>query len=594
MAKEALAQGSCVVVGLQSTGEAAAAALNLNPGDACGFVSTTQEIMLRFLEDHFPVRSHPGENAATGMDPAYPSVAQSLALSAAFGGAPSSPFDGKPAAAPPADPKSLPLDEQQVSVRDQLKERCRALGLPANPLDQLVDELGGPSAVAEMTARVGARCLACPPARPPADSADASAPARRGPQGRKARIVRNAQGRGVYTLRAANEGAEARLPLSRPPSPPLPHHPSPRAGTTRRPAPAATRPISLRPSIPPIPQMDNLNIREKDAFQDGPRPSAATQRGLPFSLLPPPPSLTARRPAPARRQEARRAHQRCSEHGDLPPRRQPRQEPAPPRPHHRRRAPRRGALSPVTAAALPALLAPTPAACFSPPPLTRTYHPNPTDRAPLVRGQGHPAAWPLPPLQPGLRAPLQIVRHRPRRRAALRRGRRPPPPVPRRAHPRGPPRRLGAGPEREQPRLAPGEEGAPPALRRAPRRRRVAAAAAWGGAGRRARGHGRPGAGRSFFTSARCCSRYYPSPRRARAPKSRLLSPAAAARPPVAACRGSRRPPTSTLRCPAPCTSSPRAPPGTPPSTTAPRSTPPPRAEAPPGAAAAGRGTRRT
>ncbi len=54
-AKAALEAGQCVVIGLQSTGEAAADALGLKPGPA-PFVSTTRELLLRFVEIHFPVQ----------------------------------------------------------------------------------------------------------------------------------------------------------------------------------------------------------------------------------------------------------------------------------------------------------------------------------------------------------------------------------------------------------------------------------------------------------------------------------------------------------------------------------------------------------
>ena len=53
-AKQALAAGMAVVIGLQTTGEAAADALGLEPGAVCGFVSTTQETLARFVENHFP------------------------------------------------------------------------------------------------------------------------------------------------------------------------------------------------------------------------------------------------------------------------------------------------------------------------------------------------------------------------------------------------------------------------------------------------------------------------------------------------------------------------------------------------------------
>lgn len=58
-AKKALQAGHAVVVGLQSTGEAAADALGLEPGQACGFVSTTREMLSRFVTLHFPTQYEP-------------------------------------------------------------------------------------------------------------------------------------------------------------------------------------------------------------------------------------------------------------------------------------------------------------------------------------------------------------------------------------------------------------------------------------------------------------------------------------------------------------------------------------------------------
>lgn len=46
----------CVVIGLQSTGEAAADALCLAPGPLPGFVSPAKEMLLRLIAQHFPER----------------------------------------------------------------------------------------------------------------------------------------------------------------------------------------------------------------------------------------------------------------------------------------------------------------------------------------------------------------------------------------------------------------------------------------------------------------------------------------------------------------------------------------------------------
>lgn len=50
LAEAALAAGHCVVVGLQSTGEAASDATGLQPGAALpGFLSTTKELLCRWV-----------------------------------------------------------------------------------------------------------------------------------------------------------------------------------------------------------------------------------------------------------------------------------------------------------------------------------------------------------------------------------------------------------------------------------------------------------------------------------------------------------------------------------------------------------------
>lgn len=55
LALEAVEEGMCVVIGLQSTGEANTNQVREITGDAMeDFVSAPQQILLQFLEKHFP------------------------------------------------------------------------------------------------------------------------------------------------------------------------------------------------------------------------------------------------------------------------------------------------------------------------------------------------------------------------------------------------------------------------------------------------------------------------------------------------------------------------------------------------------------
>lgn len=55
------------MIGLQTTGEAAADAMGLQPGQMCGFTSTTQEMLQRFVATHFPTRYHPSEQESDAL-----------------------------------------------------------------------------------------------------------------------------------------------------------------------------------------------------------------------------------------------------------------------------------------------------------------------------------------------------------------------------------------------------------------------------------------------------------------------------------------------------------------------------------------------
>lgn len=208
-AKGALENGCSVVIGLQSTGEAAADALNLIPGSNCGFISVTKELMLQFVHNHFPTTRHQQPNSQPqgellGASPFSGSIGGSSGNGNAnymikpevagdfygngsgSGNAMTMAVGTAPVPLPPVE------DPTAVGLKEEMLRRIDALELPPNFLDELIDKLGGKNAVAEMT-------------------------------GRKARIVRDARGRSVYEPRAKPDSS----------------------------------------------QMDSLNIKEKDDFMNG-------------------------------------------------------------------------------------------------------------------------------------------------------------------------------------------------------------------------------------------------------------------------------------------------------------------------------------
>ena len=65
-AKRALEQGCAVVIGLQTTGEAAADSMGLEPGQSCGSVSTTKQMLWHFVATHFPLKRETQKNGEPG------------------------------------------------------------------------------------------------------------------------------------------------------------------------------------------------------------------------------------------------------------------------------------------------------------------------------------------------------------------------------------------------------------------------------------------------------------------------------------------------------------------------------------------------
>lgn len=108
--KKALSNGLSVVIGIQSTGESTIDQMQLKVGRSYEMISTAREVMLNLVKNHFPTHAQ-----------------------------------GK-------DPKHLENDTSSER-RNKILEEINKLVLPGNFLDELVEELGGVTNVAEMTGR---------------------------------------------------------------------------------------------------------------------------------------------------------------------------------------------------------------------------------------------------------------------------------------------------------------------------------------------------------------------------------------------------------------------------------------------------------
>lgn len=112
-ARAALAAGECVVIGLQSTGEAAADALQLRPGQAAPLLSVTRATLRNFITNHFP-------------------VARNVAVAAAEAAAAAAAAGEPPPPAPDPDANRFP---ELVATRDSLLALVDSLDLPPHFLD---------------------------------------------------------------------------------------------------------------------------------------------------------------------------------------------------------------------------------------------------------------------------------------------------------------------------------------------------------------------------------------------------------------------------------------------------------------------------
>ncbi|XP_070649584.1 protein strawberry notch homolog 2 isoform X3 [Bos indicus] len=194
LAQEELAQDKCVVIGLQSTGEARTReVLGEKEGQLDGFVSAAEGVFLSLIQKHFPSTKRRRERGAgskrkrrpRGRGAKAPRLVYEAAgvirisddsstesdggLDSDFHSSPESLLDDDvvivDAIGLPADdrgPLCLPqrdlhgpgVLERVERLKQDLLAKVQALGreLPVNTLDELIDQLGGPECVAELVA----------------------------------------------------------------------------------------------------------------------------------------------------------------------------------------------------------------------------------------------------------------------------------------------------------------------------------------------------------------------------------------------------------------------------------------------------------
>lgn len=195
LAREELAQDKCVVIGLQSTGEARTReVLDERDGQLDCFVSAAEGVFLSLIQKHFPStkrkrdrgakrKRRPRGRGAKACRPAYEaagvirisddsSTESDAGLDSDFHSSPESlvdddvvivdaiglPADDRgPLCPPQRDPHGPSILEQVEQLKQDLLAKVLVLGreLPVNTLDELIDQLGGPEHVAEMTGRKG-------------------------------------------------------------------------------------------------------------------------------------------------------------------------------------------------------------------------------------------------------------------------------------------------------------------------------------------------------------------------------------------------------------------------------------------------------